>query len=181
MAKVGLAKVGFGQRSASAKPTLANFSVLVFLPNFLVLLLFVVVCCCCVVLCCFVFLCCFVLLPKDPNPEPWRGRRSWLLWLLLVWISLDPLRPSSGTTPNFALFSLSHHNFLSFFPLLGSTRGVLVVFLKRRGSGMCEPAARTYHLCCHACKRTVMGGSGCNLHRLCPVRLSRMPSDVCLQ
>ena len=30
---------------------------------------------------------------------------------------------------HFALFSFSRHNFLSFFPLLGSSRGILVVFV----------------------------------------------------
>ena len=45
--------------------------------------------------------------------------------------------PKGGGAKNFALFSLSRHNCLSFFSLLGSFRGILVVFLKRRDPLMC--------------------------------------------
>ena len=54
-----------------AKPYLANFSVLVFWPNYLVLLLCVVVCCC-VLLCVVVAWCCLLLLGL-PKPAFWVG------------------------------------------------------------------------------------------------------------
>ena len=47
-------------------------------------------------------------------------------------------RPKGGGPKISRFFSLSSHSFHSFFPLWGSSRGILVVFLKRRGAQMCR-------------------------------------------
>ena len=46
--------------------------------------------------------------------------------------------PKGGGAQKFAaFFSLSRHKIRSFLPSLGSSRGILVVFLKRQGAQMC--------------------------------------------
>ena len=55
-----------------AKPTLANFSVSVFWPNFLVLLLW---CCCVVLLCCCLVLLC-VVAPNPQKPKSYTTTRE---------------------------------------------------------------------------------------------------------